>query len=108
MFPKFLQGVVGVPGFLNDFNVRFVFQKPPHAVPDKRVPVDNQATNFRSAKGAANELILHNHSWGPEKIHKRGRGQAGNRPNPNKSDASGYFTSPKRSKSPVTHKIFRL
>jgi hypothetical protein len=68
MFPKFLQGVVGIPGFLNHFNVRFVFEKPPHAVPDKRVLVDNQATNFRSAKGAANELILHNHSWGQRKF----------------------------------------
>src|ERR1043166_539820 len=58
MQSKFLQHIISVFRFFTYFDVRFVFEKTPHAVAHERVAVDNQATNFWSAKGAADELIL--------------------------------------------------
>ena len=69
MQSKFLKGLVGIPSFLNHFNVGFIFQQTPHAMADERVPIHNQATNPGPTKRAADELpILQKYSWGPEKF----------------------------------------
>ena len=58
MQSQFLEGLVGIPGFLDHFNVGFILEQSPHAVTDERVPIHNQATNLGSPKGAADELLI--------------------------------------------------